>query len=554
MSIGQNEIILRNRFTNKGTAFTNEERAKYGLTAWFPYKVETMEEQISRCEAQFDELSGNTLAQWIYLTSIQQSNERLFYGLVLKNISKMLPIVYTPTVGAACTQYSEIWKDTPRGFYFNRDHRGHIREILDTCVRDIKIIVVTDGTRILGLGDLGTGGHQICVGKLALYTVGAGFDPATTLPISLDFGCNADAVREQPHYLGRKELRNKDSVYYEMVEELILAVKSKWPTCVFQFEDFSNDTCFDLLEKHRNHGLAVFNDDITGTGCVAAGAMLSALRSYTGMKARELTIVMYGAGAGGIGVAERIASLMVEEGATWEEAYSRFFIVDSQGLITQDREDYRNKKMQAHKLPWARVHEKFADYGDLLDVIKKVKPQVLLGLSTIGGSFNSEILAALAEGCQEHTPLVMALSNPTVKAECTPAQAIEGTGGRVMYCSGSPFAPVTYPNGVTIQTSQCNNFYVFPAIGLGSSVCEASAITDSMISAVSHGLAELVDIEDIKKGVLLPPIDDIRSITAHCALRLIRAAEKEGVARKAMPSDDAELLKIIREAQWVPHY
>ncbi|EFO61558.1 Malic enzyme [Giardia lamblia P15] len=550
--------VLRNKDCNKDTAFTVAEREAHHIVARLPAKVETIEQQISRCRAQFDALT-TPIEKWLYLTRLQEINESLFSGFCLKYLKEVLPIVYTPTVGTACSNYSLLWQSYPRGFYLNRTHLGKVRQILDQWPYSPRIIVATDGTRILGLGDLGTGGHQICVGKLTLYSLGGGFAPEHTLPISFDFGCNTDKIREDPHYLGIPEKRNKDDVYYGIIKETIEAVHSKWPDCIFQFEDFSNDTAFTLLEKHRDTG-PVFNDDIQGTGCIAAATIAAGLRAISLKanriaKASEQVYVMFGAGAGGIGVADNIASLSVSEGYTLEQARKQFYVIDSQGLLTADREDFVNGTMPKHKLPYVRHDLSIKGHTTLLSVIKAVKPTCLLGLSTVAKSFTHEILETMCKGLPaDQPPIILALSNPTEKCECTFEECMKYTNNTAYYASGSPMPSLTLPNGTTIQPAQCNNFYVFPGIGLGAYVCRAKKITDEMITGVSGALAQMVPEEKLRRGELLPDLDEIREISCQCALGLIRVAEKQGHSRRMLPSSDTELLAQLKDTQWSPKY
>ena len=550
--------VLRNKDYNKDTAFTDAERESHHIVARLPARVETLEQQISRCRTQFDALT-TPVEKWLYLTRLQEVNETLFSGFCLKYLKEVLPIVYTPTVGTGCSNYSLLWQGCPRGFYLNRTHLGKVRQILDQWPYSPRIIVATDGTRILGLGDLGTGGHHICVGKLTLYSLGGGFAPEHTLPISFDFGCDTDKIRDCPHYLGVPEKRNKDDAYYRIIKETIDAVRSKWPDCIFQFEDFSNDTAFTLLDIHRNAG-PIFNDDIQGTGCIAAATVAAGLRAislktHKTVKASEQVYVMYGAGAGGIGVADNIASLSVDEGLTIEQARKQFYVIDSKGLLTADRDDFVQGTIAKHKLPYVRHDVSIKGHTTLLDVVKAFKPTCLLGLSTIAKSFTREILDAMCKGLPANqAPIVLALSNPTEKCECTFAECMEYTNNTAYYASGSPMPSLTLPNGTVVQPAQCNNFYVFPGIGLGAYVCRAKKITDEMIIGVSSALAKMVPEEKLLRGELLPDLDDIRSISCQCALGLIRVAERQGNARRVLPSSDTDLLAQLKEIQWSPKY
>lgn len=550
--------ILRDKVLNKDTAFTNEEREKYHIVARLPYRVETLEQQIARCKQQYDNLS-TSMERWMYLTRLQEVNETLFCALATKYIKDMLPVIYTPTVGAACKTYSDVWQMCPRGLFLNRNHKGRVAEILDQWPYDPKVIVATDGTRILGLGDLGTGGHHITVGKLTLYTLGGGINPKETLPISFDFGCNVDEIRENPNYLGLPETRNKDQTYYDLIQETIDAVHKKWPNCVFQFEDFSNDTAFKLLEMHRRRlGHPVFNDDIQGTGCIAAACVASAVKSCSlkmkkEVKARDQVYLLYGAGAGGIGVADNIANLSVAEGSTIEQARKQFYVVDSKGLLTTDRADYKNNTMAEHKLNYVRDDVSIKGNTTLLDVIKHFKPTCLLGLSTQFKAFNKEVIETLCSQV-EQPPIVLALSNPLTKCEATNQEVHDFSHGEALYASGSPFPPMKTEDG-EVETAQCNNFYVFPGIGLGCEICKPTEITDMMIAAVSRALADMMEDKDLIKGSLLPPISAIREISCHVAVGLIRQAQKEGKATaKDLPANDKDLLELCRKTQWQPKY
>jgi len=356
-----------------------------------------------------------------------------------------------------------------------------------------------------------------------------------------------------------KEPRNKDEVYWNIIQETIDAVHEKWPHCVFQFEDFSNDTAFDLLERHRRRiGHPVFNDDIQGTGCIAAASVASAIRSCglrMGKKitARDQRYVLFGAGAGGIGVADNIAMLSVAEGATIEEARKQFYVVDTKGLLTSDRKDYVDKSMAKHKLNFVRSDVSIKGNETLIDVIKNFKPTCLLGLSTQYQSFNKEIIETVTKQI-EQPPIVLALSNPLTKCEATAQEVYDFSNGKALYASGSPMEPVKPKQGEPFETAQCNNFYCFPGIGLGAYLCKTTEITDMMIVAVSNAIAKMMSDDDLKKGVLLPPIDNIREISVEVAFGFIRQAQKEGKATAKLPANDKELKDYIRKNQWIPKY
>eukprot|EP00764_Aduncisulcus_paluster_P001259 gnl/Carplike_NY0171/1179_a1595_1186.p1 GENE.gnl/Carplike_NY0171/1179_a1595_1186~~gnl/Carplike_NY0171/1179_a1595_1186.p1 ORF type:complete len:574 (+),score=222.25 gnl/Carplike_NY0171/1179_a1595_1186:38-1723(+) len=558
--------ILFDKFRNKGTAFTREEREAHGISNLLPWKVETLDEQIDRVYRMIQQ-QPTRLQKWLVLYHVQNTNETLFYATVLKHIDELLGVVYTPTVGDACTDYSRIFT-RPRGMYFSLRDKGMIRRRLDNWKNPVDAIVVSDGTRILGLGDLGVGGHGITVGKLSLYTCAAGFHPERVLPISLDTGTRRDDLREDSRYLGIKEGRAPFAERKVLVDELVWAVQDKWPECVFQFEDFSNDTAFDFLEAHRYHGLAVFNDDIQGTGCITAAVFLAALKSIgltsetkKTLMAKDQRFVFLGAGAGGVGVADCLAELLVEEGLSWEEAREKFWLIDSRGLITQTRADFKAGKLAKHKVPYAKkVELTEGKEMNLLEAVKFVKPTALIGLSTIANAFNAEVLKALDEGCPHQKPVVFALSNPTIKTEVTNADCYKFLKDRCIYASGSPQAKVTRADGVVVNTTQCNNFFVFPAIGLAASIAKASEVPQSLFSTISHRLADLVPEEKLMRGECSPEISDIRDITVGLTVSGIKNLVGKGVARCSVckslvaAGDDEQLTKWVRSKQWEPVY
>lgn len=539
-----------NRFTERGTATPAEERTLGAL----PFAVETLDQQVARCIEQVRS-KASSLDRWLYLNDIASREQRLFYATLLTHTEELMPIVYTPTVGEVCTKYSEIWT-YPNGIYLNRHHKGQIEQILRAYAQthpDVEVSVVTDGSRILGLGDLGFNGHGICVGKLSLYTVTAGVNPAKTLPVSLDVGCNVSEIRDHPNYLGVREPRIDGEEYYALVDEFVTAFNKVFPKAVLQFEDFSNNHAFDLLEKHRSRGFAVFNDDIQGTGCVAAAAAATAFRAMgrLGMSAdpREQRYVFLGAGAGGVGVADSLATLSVQAGSTMEQARSQIYLVDSRGLIHAKRADYVEGKMAGHKLAYAKAHADVEDCKSLIEVIEAVKPTVLVGLSTIGKAFNREVVEAVCKHC-EH-PLIMALSNPTPKAECTSTECHEFSKGKAFYASGSPMAEIPAHDGKgTITPAQSNNSYVFGAIGVGSLIGQCTSISDTMIAEVANAVAKQTPEAYLAKGILLPPLSDIRNISANAAVALIKQAWKEGIAQLPKCSDEEVLAKVLAYQYW----
>ncbi|KAG9397019.1 Malic enzyme cytosolic [Carpediemonas membranifera] len=534
--------LIRNQFKNKGTAFTQEEREAHGLVGLIPPCVETIEQQVARCEAQWKELN-TVMDKFIYLYHLQQANETLYFKFLLTHIEETLPIVYTPTVGAACVQYSDIWRSWPKGMYLNASMAGSIRKILDNWYNEVDIIVVTDGTRILGLGDIGINGHGIPVGKLALYTVGAGFDPSRVLPITLDLGTNNDPL--SPFYMGSRDGHPDEDKYVAYIDEFVAAVKDKWPSSVLQFEDFSKVHAFELLERYRYES-RTFNDDIQGTGCIAAATFVNACRA-SNTTPRDHRFIFLGAGAGGVGVAEALAHLLVGPDYTIEQARKHFYLVDSRGLVTTA--DEANLAANEHKRPYARDDVPAGTpVRTLMDVVKYAKPTALMGLSTIPGSFTKEIIG---EACKNtERPIIFALSNPTSKCEILAQQCSDYSHGKAVYASGSPMPDVDF-EGRMIPQYQCNNMYVFPGIGHGAMLAQAKIITEEMISAAATACAKYVPDEEVVKGVLLPRLTDIRDISAHVAAAVMEVAFEQGHAMVERPAD---LVQYARDHQWKVQY
>lgn len=505
--------------------------------------VESMERQVERSLLHLRSFD-KPIEKFIYLQSLKERNETLFYRLLIEHLEEVTPIVYTPTVGEACEKFGLNFRSA-EGMYISTLEKGMIRRILDNWPVDkVDIIVVTDGSRILGLGDLGANGMGIPIGKLSLYVAAAGFHPVRTLPVLLDFGTDNKKLLEDPLYLGMKIARIPDDEYYSLMDEFLMAVKDKWPKCLVQFEDFSNNHCFDLLERYRDK-LLCFNDDIQGTGAVVAAGFVNAVR-LTGKSLAEQRLVFFGAGSAGIGVADAIVELMVEGGSarSSEEARQQFWFVDSLGLVTTNRGD----KLAHHKLPYART-DCPTQIKELLDIIKYVKPTALIGLAGItGGVFNEAVIRLMAE--LNERPIIFALSNPTKKAECTAHDAYIYSEGRCIYASGSPFDPVQY-NGKTYYPGQGNNMYIFPGLGFGAVLADAQRVTDSMIIAAARALAHCVTEEEMEAGLVYPRLDRIRSISALVAKAVIEKAFEEGVAQVERPTD---ILEGVKAAMYYPEY
>jgi len=536
--------LLSNKVFNKGTAFTQNERKSLGLVGLLPHKIETMDEQSKRVMEQFRAFQG-TLEKYIYVQSLKERNETLFYYVLTRNLEEMLPIVYTPTVGEACLNFANIWR-VAEGMYISAEVKGSIRSVLDNWEQEVDIIVVSDGSRILGLGDLGANGMGIPIGKLSLYVAAAGFHPAKTLPILLDTGCNNEKFLADPLYLGAPHKRLPDDEYYPLVDEFMKAVKDKWPRALLHFEDFSNDHCFDLLERHRGNQLC-FNDDIQGTGAVVASGFINACK-VSGTPMTNQRIVFLGAGSAGIGVADNIVSVMVKESngkLSKEEARKNFYFVDSKGLVTNNRGD----ELASFKVPYAR-QDADQQLTNLADVVKHVKPTALIGLSGMPKTFTEEIVREL--GKHSEKPIIFSLSNPTSKAECSAEEAYKWTDGRCIFASGSPFAPVTIGDK-TYTPGQGNNMYIFPGLGFGSFLVQSKGVSDTMITAAAVALANSVSEEELKRGQIYPKLSKIRNeISPIIAVEVIKTAYSEGLAQLHPRPED--LLQFVKEHMYQPEY
>jgi malate dehydrogenase (oxaloacetate-decarboxylating)(NADP+) len=529
--------LLHNPALNKGTAFTEEEREALGLQGLLPPHVATQEEQVLRVMENFHR-KPNNLEKYIHMMALQGRNEALFYRVVLDNIEEMMPIIYTPTVGQACQEYGHIFR-RPRGMFISAADRGRVVDLLRNWPnQDVRIIVVTDGERILGLGDLGAFGMGIPVGKLSLYTACAGVHPSLCLPVTLDVGTDNEQLLNDPLYIGIRQRRLRGEAYDEFVDEFMTAVRKVFPEVLVQFEDFANVNAFRLLDKYRERQ-CTFNDDIQGTGAVALAGLYSALR-ITGGRLSEQMVLFLGAGEAAIGIANLIVAAMVSEGLSEEEARSRCWLVDSRGLVVKSRTG-----LAEHKLPYAHDH---ASLPDLLTAVEALHPTAIIGVSGQPGTFTQPVLAAMAR--LNDRPIVFALSNPTSKAECTAEQAYTWTGGRAVFASGSPFPPVTLGEK-TYVPGQGNNAYIFPGVGLGAIACGASLVTDEMFFAAAKALAQQVSESDLERGLIYPPLTAIREVSAAIAVAVAEVAYQRGLATQ--PKPDVMLAQI--EAQmYVPRY
>ncbi len=530
--------LIRDPMLNKGSAFSDKERDEFNLYGLVPPHVSTFEEQIKRVTENYRR-KDTDIGKYIFLEALHDRNEILYYALLLKNLEELTPIVYTPTVGTACQQFGHLFRRA-RGMYISAKAKGDFKKRINNWAEDeVDVIVVTDGSRILGLGDLGASGIGIPIGKLSLYVACAGIYPSKKLPVVIDVGTDNEALLKDPLYLGEKHTRIKGEEFYEIIDEFIVAAHERWPKALIQFEDFTNDHAFPLLNKYREK-LLCFNDDIQGTGGVALAGLLASMR-ITKEKLNEQKIIFLGAGSAAIGIADMIVAGMMEEGLSKEEARKRFWFIDSKGLVTSKRGD----KLAEHKVAYAR-NEKFQK--TLLEVVKSVKPTVLVGVSKQTGAFDEQVVREMKKHID--TPIIFALSNPTSKSECTPTQAYEWTDGNVVYASGSPFDPIKY-KGKTYSTGQGNNMYIFPGVGLGAIVCQATKITDSMFYIAAKTLANLVKEEDLKKGRVYPDLNDIREISAHIAFAVCEVAYANGIAWTKRPEN---LLEFIKSKMFQPIY
>ena len=528
--------LLRDPLLNKGTAFTEQERDALGLRGFLPAHVFSMKAQAERVLVNLRSLPSD-LAKYVALNELHDRNEALFFRVVADNIDEIQPLIYTPTVGLACQRFGYIFQ-RPRGLFIAANDRGRIAELLRNWPYPAKLIVVTDGERILGLGDLGANGMGIPVGKLSLYSAGAGIHPELCLPVVLDVGTNNEALLNDPYYIGTRRNRLSGAAYDEFVDEFITAARETFPGVLIQFEDFANHSAFRLLHKYRDR-IPVFNDDIQGTAAVALAGLLSALRA-TGGKLTDQTLLFLGAGEAATGIADLVVSAMVAEGASEAEALRRNWLTDSRGLVVRNRPG-----LTEHKLRYA--HD-CAPIGDFLSAIQSLKPTAIIGVAAVGGAFTPEVLQTMAD--INARPIVFALSNPTSKAECSAEQAYRQTGGRALFACGSPFDPVEL-DGRRFVPRQGNNSYIFPGVGLGAIASGTRLVTDEMFMAAARTLAQLVSDSDIEQGSLYPALPRIREVSAHIAAAVAGVAYKRGLASGQPPKD---LVAYIQSQMYDPHY
>lgn len=531
--------LMANPLLNKGTAFPDNERDALGLRGLLPPRVFTLEEQVVRAYTNFLR-QPEPLDKYVFLTLLQNRNETLFYKLLETYPEEMIPIIYTPTVGQACLDYGVIFRRT-RGMFITINERGRISEILRHWPQtDVRMIVVTDGERILGLGDLGVLGMGIPVGKLSLYTSCAGLHPGYCLPITLDVGTNNESLHDSPTYLGLNQFRVRGEEYDAFLEEFVTAVKTVFPKALLQWEDFGNTNAFRLLNNYQKR-ICSFNDDIQGTAAVALAGIIAALRE-TGKPLAEQKLLFLGAGEAGTGIADLFTAAAIDAGLTETEARQCCWFVDSQGLVVKER----LAKLAHHKIPYAHDH---APVETLADAVEILRPTALIGVSGTPSKFTPEIIARMAEFNER--PVIFALSNPTSKAECTAETAYQASGGRAIFASGSPFAPVEF-GGRTFVPGQGNNVYIFPGVGLGALVVESAEVSERMFLVAARTLASLVTDEDIALGRIYPSLTRIREVSVKIATEVAKEAIHSGLASIRLRDDEVEAA--VRQTLYHPEY
>ena len=528
--------LLRDPLNNKGTAFTDAERDALGLRGLLPARVHTQSEQAARIMTNLRALS-DPLEKYVALNALHDRNEALYFRIVIDHIDEVMPIIYTPVVGLACQNYGKVFQ-RPRGLWITSEDRGRVADVLRNWPYPAKMIVVTDGERILGLGDLGAQGMGIPVGKLALYTGCGGIAPHLCLPVTIDVGTNNAELLANPFYIGLRQRRVTGQAYDDLMEEFITAAREVFPGVVIQFEDFANHNAFRLLEKYRER-IPTFNDDIQGTAAVALAGIFSALR-ITGEKLTDQTFLFMGAGEAAVGIADLISAAMEKNGLSAAQARERCWLFDSQGLVVKSR-----GKLAEHKLGYAHDH---AGTDSFVDAIRTLKPTGIIGVAAVGGTFTREVLEEVAK--INERPIVFALSNPTSQSECTAEEAYRWTAGRALFACGSPFDPVTI-DGQTFVPRQGNNSYIFPGIGLGAVASGTSQITDEVFMAAAYKLAHLVTESDLNQGSLYPPLSRTREVSAHIGAAVAEAAYAKKLTDRKKPAD---ILADVEAQMYEPGY
>lgn len=532
--------LLHDPLRNKGTAFTDAERRALGLGGLLPPRVHTLAEQERRVLGNVRTKSGD-LERYLFLIALQDRNETLFYRVLMNNIEELMPLIYTPTVGQACQEFGHIYRRS-RGLYISLNDRGRVADLLANWPhRDVRVIVVTDGERILGLGDLGANGMGIPVGKLSLYTACAGIAPEHCLPVMLDVGTNNESLLDDELYNGLEQRRERGAGYDELVAEFMDAAQQRFPGVLIQLEDFGNLNAFRLLQHYRDLA-CVFDDDIQGTGAVALAGLMSAMR-ISGGKLEDQRLLFYGAGQAGIGIGGSVVAALVANGMAEEEARQRCWYFDTQGLLVSGRSEIPDQKR-----PFAHEHEAITSFEDAVEVLQ---PTALIGAAGQAGVFTESIVGKLAQYNQR--PLVFALSNPTAKAECTAEQAYRWSDGRAVFASGSPFAPVIHAARSYVP-GQGNNAYIFPGVGLGVLASGSARVTDTMFLAAANCLAGVVADEDLQLGRVYPPLSNISEVSALIAVAVAEVAWEEGLASVVRPDDPLAAIHAMMYRPVYPHY
>jgi malate dehydrogenase (oxaloacetate-decarboxylating) len=536
--------LLDNPLLNKGSAFSRDERREFDLLGLLPAHSSTVEEQLARTYENYQRKETD-LERYVFLTALQDRNETLFYRLLLEHISEMTPIIYTPTVGEGCRQYSHLFR-RPRGLYVSYPNRDEISVLLDNAPSEtVEVIVVTDGERILGLGDLGVGGMGIPIGKLSLYSLCAGIHPAATLPIMLDVGTDNRELLDDPLYLGWRHPRVRGQEYDDFIEAFVAAVGQKFPRVLLQWEDFSKHNAARLLERYRDR-LCTFNDDIQGTGAVTVAGLLAAMKLLDS-KLGEQRILILGAGSSAIGISDQIVAAMRQEGYSEHDAKQKLWLVDSKGLVHTGRTNLEDSKRR-YAQPIERMGGLDPAGFSFFDVVRKAQPTILIGTSGQHGAFSEEIVREMAKHVER--PVIFPLSNPTSKSEATPSELLQWTEGRALIATGSPFQPTSYA-GRSIKVGQCNNVFIFPGVGLGVIASGANRVTDAMFSAAARVLSEFSPALTDPDAPLYPPLESVREISRKVAVAVGIEAQQAGLAE--ITSRD-ELEQNVRDKMWRPHY
>lgn len=540
--------LIDNPLLNKADAFSDAERAAFGLHGLLPPSVETLETQLARVKEAYA-AKDSDLERHIYLRALQDTNETLFYRFLVDNVTELMPMVYTPVVGAGCQQFSEIYR-RPRGLFVSYPLRDSLDAVLESVGdQDVRVIVVTDGERILGLGDQGAGGLGIPIGKLSLYTACGGIAPEYTLPIILDVGTNNQERLDDPLYIGWRHPRITGDDYVAFVDAFVAAVKRKWPHVLLQFEDFAQNHATMFLERYRDQ-LCMFNDDVQGTAAVVVGTVLSAVK-VSGQPLSEQRVVVVGAGSAGCGIAEQMIRLMTEDGISEPDARSRFFMIDREGLVLEDQEGlWPFQQRLAHKAADVASWQAGVTAGrfSLVETVRNARPTIIIGVTGHPGVFSEDVIRAMAAGVER--PIVFPLSNPTNRCEAQPADVLEWTAGRAIIGTGSPFGTVDW-GGKHYPIAQTNNAYIFPGLGLGAIALQVPRISDGMFMAASRALAGALTVTAGDVPVLLPPLADIRAVSRAIAIAVGKAAVAEGLVP---PLDDAALAAKVDAAVWEPLY